>query len=176
MSRILATSLAVLALASASTAQAATDAKPCLTRNEVRGMMAYFAPTAIRRLGQTCTPFLSAGGYLRKNLPSIEARYAAGQDSAWPAARGAILKFMGNETKGQFDVSKLSDSALRPMADEIIAQKLVLKMDQGKCMDAEDIIQAVAPINPDIMLDVISTVIGVVARKDGKLPVCGRAG
>lgn len=176
MSRILATSLAAFALTCASTAQAATVAKPCLTRTEVRGIMAYFAPTAIRQLGQSCTPFLAASGYLRKNLPSIETRYAAGQDSAWPQARAAIVKFMGSEMKGEFDVSKLSDSALRPMADEIIAQKLVLKMDPGKCMDAEDIIQALAPINPDIMLDVISTVIGVVARDNAKMPVCGRAG
>ena len=174
MSRVLANTLALLALTTATAAQAQADAPQCLTRNEVHGMMAYFAPTMIHQLGENCRTFLPESGYMAKSLPSVEARYAAGKDSAWPMARSAILKFMSTEVKGQFDPSKLSDAALRPMADEILVQKLSFKMNKDKCLDAEDILQALAPLDPALMLEVITTVVGVVARKDKTMPVCAR--
>ena len=160
------------ALLAGSTAQAAAPTS-CITLDEARGMIAYMAPGAIHKLGESCSAHVGSGDYLNTGLPALEQRYAAGRDAAWPMARAAIAKFAG-QGQDAIDFSKLSDAAVRPLADEIITSKMDFKLTAAQCLDAQDIAVALDPIAPDDAFALVMAIVGVVARKDKSMPICPR--
>ena len=160
------------ALFSSSMAQAAAPAA-CITLAEARGLIAYMAPGAIHKLGEACSAHVGRGDYLNAGLPALEQRYAAGRDAAWPMARAAIAKFAG-QGQESIDFSKLSDEAIRPLADEIITSKMDFKLTAAECLDAQDIAAALDPIAPDDAFALVMAIVGVVARKDKSMPICPR--
>src|ERR1043166_10150013 len=82
--------LAAAALSLALPAQAI--AQQCLAEADGQAMAAFALPSAVNGVIEQCAPVLPAGSFLRSEGPGVVARYAAGKQAAWPAAKRAFLQ------------------------------------------------------------------------------------
>ncbi|MDB5681219.1 MAG: hypothetical protein JWO16_1024 [Sphingomonas bacterium] len=86
MRKMIGATIALWAGMAATTAQAATEAKPCLTEAEAESVFLALAPDAIRTVAQKCAPSLPATATLRSGLATFAAPYDTAAMTAWPAA------------------------------------------------------------------------------------------
>jgi hypothetical protein len=161
----------VLAMVSASTASA-NGSTQCITDPEMHALVAYVLPSVIAKAGNICGPQLAAGSYFNTALPQLHSRLDQGKDAAWPMAKSAFFKFSSEKDARTMGV--LPDRSLRPLLDDIITEKLALKIDGSTCASANDIAEALAPLSPEQTVHLVATILITVARKDHKLPSCPR--
>lgn len=161
---------AVLALLSAGSAQAA-QAPSCVTRAEMRGLVAYFLPTVVNSTITTCSQHLSGDTYLVSRAPTLVTTLDKGKDAAWPSARSAFLK-IGGKGKDAAMIEKLPDDLLRPLIETIITTELLPGIKPGQCADIDRIARTMEPLPADNTVDLVAEVLSVAARGDSKIPSC----
>ncbi|MGE3691766.1 MAG: hypothetical protein AB7F98_10330 [Novosphingobium sp.] len=171
MTKKFAASAAALALCSTSSLQAAQQ-EACLTSSEMHGLVAYFLPAVIDDVAGNCAAYAPASAYIRAGLPGLKMQLGEGRSIAWPMARAAFLKLSGR--KDGRNLAGLSDKALRPLVDEMLAAKMSIKVDADTCGEVNDIAEALAPLDADQTVHLLATVFSAVARKDNKLRSCPR--
>jgi hypothetical protein len=161
---------AAIALCSASTLQAAPQT--CVTIAEMHGMVAYFLPVVLDNVAKNCSEYTPASAYLRAGLPSLQVQLREGREAAWPMAKSAFFKLGGQ--KNVRTMASLSDSALRPLVDDMLGSKFAIPVDAAKCGKVNDIAEALAPLNAPQTVNLIATILSAAARKDNKLSSCPR--
>lgn len=145
---------------------------PCLTSAEMHGMVAYFLPNVLNEVGTGCAAHLPPGSYLRSGLGPLIAGLEAGRDAAWPAARAAFFKLAPTgDTK---EIASISDRALRPLVDEMLAQKIKIPVNASTCGEINDIAEALAPLNGEQTIHLMASVLAAAARNDNKMRSCPR--
>lgn len=159
---------AVLALLSAGEAQAA-QAKQCLTRAEVQGLVRYFLPTVLDTAIQTCSGQLPATGFLRTQGPRLVTELNAGRAAAWPMARQAFNKIGAEDGD---DMSKMPDELVQPLFDEAIGGMLGQEIKAKDCKNIDRILAPLAPLPAQNMADFIGEVFIVAMRNDKEMPTC----
>lgn len=162
--------LALSAALAAPAAQAAT-AGNCLTRPEMRAMVAYFLPSLVRSAVSTCTPHLPSDSYLVARAPNLGTALEAGQDAAWPLAKAAFLK-MGGGSKDMGAVAKMPDAVLRPFVEAAIEGELVPSIKPETCSDIDRVAATLEPLPADNTVDLIAEILNLAARSDKKIPAC----
>jgi hypothetical protein len=169
--------VALAALASASAAPAAHQT--CLTRAELGATVAYALPTAIEATARMCRPVLARDGYLASAGADLAARYRAGQATAWPVARSAVIKLQGGGL-GKM-AALLSDSTLQDLAAAAIAQFVAQTVHPGDCAEMEQALQLMAPLPPENTTGLIALAVqrsersregGNSADPATRLPIC----
>ena len=80
--------LAALIPVQAAQAQAQT-ARSCISREEMRGLVAYLLPTLLDSTISTCKAHLPGDSYLIARAPTLLSRLNEGKDKAWPRPRQA---------------------------------------------------------------------------------------
>ena len=101
---------------------AAAQNADCLSEREVTNLVSYALPVVMDSAIKTCRPQLAPDGYFATQGASLVQRYAARKSTAWPDAKAALLKLGGKDDKMKDMVANLSDEALQPFADGLVAQ------------------------------------------------------
>ncbi len=142
MNRVTRATVALWAGLAATTAQAATDPKPCLTEAEAQSVFLALAPDAIRSVAQKCAPSLPETATLRGGLAAFAAPYDAAAATAWPAAGPAIAKLAGPDMKG------IDPVAMKPMIGAMIGAMAADEVKPKDCATIERAVSLMAPLPP----------------------------
>lgn len=166
---------AVLATALAfQPAVAAAQQAACITEGEVSAMAIYSVPSLVQSVRLRCGAELSANGYVARRGDALIGRYTALQGAVWPRAKSGLLKiFAAKSAQGRQSTemfATLPDNAVRPLVDALIVQELSPKIAIGNCGRIERVIEAAAPIDPEIAGTLLGVVAGVVNPE--QVPIC----
>lgn len=174
---VLRTRLAAAAAAALALQPAVAGAQQaCITEDEVSAMAIYSVPSLVQSVRVRCNGKLASSGFLARRGDALIARYAKLQSSVWPRAKSGLLKFGAGKARGapgQVDPSMfatLPDNAVRPLVDALIVQEAAAKLEPSHCGRVERVIEAVAPIDPEVAGTLIGVVVGLVAPNDP--PIC----
>ena len=168
------------AVAAALTLQpvAASAQLACVTEAEVSAVAIYSVPSLIEAMRLKCGGELSSSGYLARRGHALAGRYAALQPRVWPRAKSGMLKVLGRQSgAGQgrellSTVGTLPDNAVRPLVDAWIVQETSAKIPAANCRRIEWVIEAMAPIDPELAGGVLGAIVGLVDPDE--MPVCPR--
>lgn len=182
-SRLLPATLAALALAAQPLPAAAQQR--CLTAEEVGASALYAVPALVRGARIACGATLAGDGFLMREGDALAARYAAHQDTAWPAAKAALLKIVAeragtggattgtggtgagtgagaaNPLAGLALLPALPDEHVRPLVDTLIAQETAARLRPAQCPAAERVLAALAPIEPPAAATLLAALVAL---------------
>lgn len=149
----------------------------CVTEDEVGAVAIYSVPSIIQAVRTKCGRQLTSDGYLARRGDALTARYAALQARVWPRAKSGMLKVLAGQSNAQgrqmlSTAETLPDEAVRPLVDALIVQEVQGKIQTGNCTRIEWVIEAIAPIDPEIAGKLIGTVVGLVDPE--QMPICAR--
>jgi hypothetical protein len=170
--------LAVVTAAALASHPVAASAQPaCVTEAEVSAVAIYSVPSLIQAMRLKCGNELSPSGYLARRGDTLAGRYAALQPRVWPRAKSGMLKVLGGQANAQgrelmSTVGSLPDNAVRPLVDAWIVQEASAKIPAGNCRRIEWVIEAMAPIDPEVAGGVLGAIVGLVDPE--RMPVCPR--
>ena len=157
----------------------AASAQPaCITEDEVSAVAIYSVPSILQAIRLKCGPQLSSSGYLAREGAQLSGRYAALQARVWPRAKSGMLKVLANQTSNSQAqqtndmISTLPDNAVRPLVDALIVQEVSGKIATRQCTRIEWVVEAIAPIDPQVAGKVIGTVGGLI--DPDQVPICAR--
>jgi hypothetical protein len=162
---------AVLALVSSTQLEAA-QAQSCMTRNELRGMVAYMLPIFGSALIERCRSRLPANAYLTTRGPKLISALEAGQDAAWPAASAAIAKIGGTDKSAAKMLDAMPPEAVKPMVESMIQTRFIADIKARDCQDADNIMRTMEPLPVGNVIDLITEILVIGARNDRELTVC----
>ena len=150
----------------------------CVTEAEVGAIAIYSVPSLVQAVRLRCGSELSANGYIARRGASLSGRYAALQPQVWPRAKSGMLKIFGSgagaaQGRQLLDsVGTLPDEAVRPLVDAWLVQEASARIPLQNCQRIELVVEAVAPIDPEVAGGLIGAIIGLV--DPAKMPVCQR--
>lgn len=163
--------LALAALTVPSLAQAATV--PCMTKPELRGMVAYMLPFVVDSVIEMCTATVPKDSFMATRAPALSKELTTGQPAAWPMAKRAFLKFSGDTDK---DTAAMMDSmpetAMRPLLESVMTQEFTSKIKTKDCKDIDAVLGTLAPLPTTGFVDLITEVVVIGAREDKEMRVC----
>ncbi|GEM_PF-696405 len=154
------------------TPHAALAQQQCVTEAEVSAMTIYAVPSMVKSMQTRCGPRLAANGFLATRGLEFAGRYAALQERVWPRAKSGLLKLIASQalaeasarnqnTRGLEMIGGLPDQAVRPFVDALIVQELGPRIELANCGKIERVMQAVAPIDPEVSAGLIGLVMGL---------------
>lgn len=133
---------------------AAHAQQQCFSEAEVSAAFIYAMPGIIDGASNRCSGSLAPGGFLARQGKTMSARYARQQDSAWPRARSALLKFASNAGKGRAPngtldlLGHIPGETMRPVVDAMIVQEAARRIQAKDCGKVEKLAAALAPLEP----------------------------
>lgn len=153
----------------------AQAAKSCITRSEMRGMVAYFLPTLLDSTITTCKAHLPGDSYLIGRAPALLDRLNEGKDKAWPDAKAAFMKFGGGKAPETKVLDAMPDEVIRPFIEAAITAELAPKVKPENCADIDRLTATLEPLPASNMVDMFAEILNLVAREDKKLSSCPSA-
>jgi len=154
--------MAAVAMAIQPALSSAQAAETCLKEAEVSAMLVYAMPHAIRGISSSCSTTLASDGFLANGAGEMSSRYLAEGDAAWPAAFSAFMTFIRADEAAQtggFALDKLPEELVRPLVDELIAQKVAEGMKVEDCRKFERVGEAIAPLEPHEVGNLVAVVL-----------------
>lgn len=151
--RVLAPALAVLALATATTAQAQT----CVQSADLSDTVLYAMPIAYDAVSTTCAKQLKTDGFLARDKGRFIQSFRAKQDAAWPGAFRLLKTFMASDKAaegGKDDgmaamIAALPESSLRPFVDGMVGQMIAGEIKPETCGKIERGMELLSPLPPE---------------------------
>lgn len=128
---------ALWAALGATTAQAAV---PCLSEPEAEALMITLLPDVIDAAGTACAASLPPDATLRGGLPALAGRYRAEAPAAWPQARAALGKVMGEQMKG------VDPELMRPLIGAMMAPMLAKEIKPADCPKIDRVVSLLSPL------------------------------
>jgi len=165
---------ALVALIPLQAAQA-QDSKACITRAEMRGLVAYFLPTVLDSTISTCKAHLPANSYLSAGAPLLLDRLNAGKEQAWPQAKAAFMKFGGGKAEETKVFDKMPDDVIRPFIEAAITAEVAPKVKAENCADIDRLTATLEPLPAGNLVDMFAEILNLVAREDKKMSSCPAA-
>jgi hypothetical protein len=140
----------------------------CIAEEEVSAMAIYAVPSVVQAMKLRCSGVLSDNGFLARDADSMARRYSALQARSWPQAKAGLLKIVtsGANVEGAQTialVAGLPDENVRPLVDALIVQEVSARIPAESCGNAERLVQAIAPIEPQQAGSLIAAIAGLVA-------------
>lgn len=167
----IATSAALLA---ATSAQAA--APDCITKPELRAVVAFALPAFAEGMVERCRSRLPSDAYLTTRGPSLVTGLKAGQEAAWPLARRAVGKMAARDGKGDMAMfEELPFEMVEPLFAGMIETRFVDGIKARDCEDTNNILKTLDPLKPENFVDLITEVMMVAGRDDKELNICRAA-
>lgn len=147
-------------------AQAAAAAVPCITEQEITGMMAFAMPSILQGVTDSCRPNLASTGFFATRGGSMIQRYSAQKDANWPLAKAAFIKF-GSEKDPDAGktIGALPDEALQPFVEAMMGEMIGSKIKPGECRNFERIAGLLEPLPPENTAALFGVIMGVVGDK-----------
>lgn len=150
-------------------AQAAqAQQQQCFSQDEVSAAFIYAMPGVIEGVTTRCSPSLGGGSFLARQGKTMAARYTAQQNAAWPKARAALLKMVGNVGKtGNSDgtlgfLSQIPGETMRPLVDAMIVQEASNRTTPAQCSQVDQLAAALAPLDPKGAGDLLGAMFAVI--------------
>ncbi|MEY4952056.1 MAG: hypothetical protein RL299_480 [Pseudomonadota bacterium] len=167
----LAGTLALAALTLPSMAQAATA--QCMTKPELRGMVAYMLPFVVDSAIEKCSASVSSDSFMATRAPELSKELTKGQPAAWPMAKRAFMKFSGDSsTESAAMMDSMPESAMRPLLESVLTQEFTSKIKTKDCKDIDTVLGTLAPLPASNFVDLITEVVVIGAREDKEMRVC----
>jgi hypothetical protein len=166
---------AIFALGSAVQAQAeaAAAAPECLTRGEIRGMVAYMMPTVLSAAAAKCAPGLPSTAFFATRAPQLITELEPGRAAAFPMAKQAFKKFGGKgDSSANAIFDALPEEAFGPIIEAVVSEKLTGEIKPESCGDIDRVMTAMAPLPGSNMIDLITEAVVLAARDDRKMRSC----
>jgi hypothetical protein len=135
-------------------AQAAQAQQQCFSEDEVSAAFVYAMPGVIQGVTTRCSANLAGSSFLVRQGKGMAARYTAQQNAAWPKARTALLKVVGNASKtGNADstlgfLNQIPGETMRPLVDALIVQEAANRTEPAQCEKVDRLAAAIAPLDP----------------------------
>lgn len=161
-------------VASAALVVAAPVQAQCISAPDAEAMTLVAMPDILRETARVCAARLSAASPLRQGGALIE-KYEAAAETAWPAARAAIVKL----SDPSMDMLLQSDYA-RPMLTSLIAPLIVGRIATDDCATIDRMVTLLAPLPPRNTAGVVVTTLQYLKAEKAKgrsvavpdLPLC----
>ena len=164
--------LALAALAVPSAAQAAAMTK-CITKPELRGMVAYMLPAVVDSMIEKCSAGLPASSYIASRAPELSKELAKGQPEAWPLAKRAFMKFSGDADKDTAAMMEaMPESAMRPLVESVLVQEFSGMIKAKDCKDIDAVLGTLAPLPATGFVDLLTEMVVIGARGDKEMAIC----
>lgn len=171
-SRTLASALALSALALPSAAQAAVAAS-CMTKPELRGMVAYMLPFVVDSVVEKCSATVPGDSFMVTRAPELSRELVKGQPAAWPMAKRAFMKFGGDADKNTAAMmDAMPESAMRPLVESVLTQEFAGMVKTKDCKDIDAVLGTLAPLPATSFVDLITEVVVIGARNDREMKIC----
>jgi len=168
----LAGALTFAALILPSAAQAAT-ATQCMTKPELRGMVAYMMPSVVDSIIEKCKATLPADSFVATRAPELSRELAKGQPAAWPMAKRAFMKFGGDDDKGAAAMLEaMPEAAMRPLVENVLTQEFSGMIKTKDCKDVDAVLGTLVPLPAISFVDLFTEVLIIGARGDKELTIC----
>jgi hypothetical protein len=154
---------AILALSAAALpcAGIAQAAKPCMTRDEAQNLMAFAMPDLISGIAAQCKPHLSDDAFLTKSGSDLVARYRTNGNAAWPKAKKAMFKMIGDDSMA----AALPDDVTKGLLTAGITAAMSKDFKSEDCNSISDIVETLAPLPPQNMASLISLILEMTSKK-----------
>lgn len=163
---------ATLALLSAGQAQAAATDQ-CLTRPELRGMIAYVLPSVVGTATTRCSTGLASDSFFAARAPQLLLELEPARAAAFPLARQAFKKFGSSKDKGTMAIfDALPEEVFRPIVEAVVTEKIGDSIKPESCGDIDRIMKTIAPLPSANVTDLLTEVMIVAARNDRKMHTC----
>jgi hypothetical protein len=174
--RLIAPALAFTALASATAAQAQTQA--CVQPADLADAVVYAMPVAYDAARTACGDRFAAGGFIAREGDAYIATFRAGQDKAWPGAFSFLKTFMdqggaGKDADMAAMISALPEDALRPFVDALVGQMIADEIKPDSCGKIERGIELLSPLPGENIGGLVAFIVELTDMKNP--PVCGAA-
>lgn len=155
---------AALSLVQAQAAAAATA--PCITEQEITGMMAFAMPSILQGVTNTCRPHLASNGFFATGGPAMITKYSARKDANWPLAKAAFIKF-GSEKDPNVGKTfeALPDAALQPFVEAMMGEMIGAKIKPEECRNFERVAGLLDPLPPENTAALIGVIMSLVGSK-----------
>lgn len=153
----------------------AAQAQSCMTRTELRGMVAYMLPMFGSALIERCRSRLPANAYLTTRGPQLMSALEAGQNAAWPAASAAIMKIGGADQSAAKMLDAMPPEAVKPMVENMIQTRFIADIKTRDCQDADNILRTMEPLPVGNIVDLVTEILVIGARNDREITVCTSA-
>jgi hypothetical protein len=136
--------------------QVAAAQTPCMTSSEAKSVVSAALPDLVLAISNKCKPALSADAYLNKSGSSLSGKFKSSANSAWPAAKKAVLKVGGENAQL---LANLPDEASRALLSVGINAMITNGMTTEKCSVTNRILAALDPLPAANFADAMSAVI-----------------
>lgn len=170
-SKTLAGALALAAMTVPSMAQAATVS--CMTKPELRGMVAYMLPFVVDSAIEKCSGSVPSDSFMATRAPELSKELTKGQPAAWPMAKRAFMKFSGDSSKDTAAMmDAMPETAMRPLLESVLTQEFTSKIKTKDCKDIDAVLGTLAPLPASSFVDLITEVVVIGARNDREMKIC----
>lgn len=176
----IAPALALVALATAHTAQAQ---QTCIAAEDLGDTMLYAMPIAYDAVSTSCQRELKADGFMAREGDAFIEKFRARQDSAWPGAFRMLKTFMArdNAAKGKAGsdadmtkmIASLPEASLRPFVDGLVGQMIAGEIKPDSCSKIERGIELLSPLPADNVAGLMTFIIEIADIKNPE--ICGTA-
>ena len=142
-------------------------AQSCVTQPEVQAMTLYAVPASVQALELRCADQLDNTGFLASGGRDFARRYAALQTRNWPQAKSGLLKVLGSSAAAGpvrdnlALIANLPDQNVRPLVDALLVQELSSSIPVADCAPAEQLLQTLAGIEPEIAGTLVSQMLAL---------------
>lgn len=148
---LLASSLALAALASAQGAQAQ---EACVAPQDLTDTITYAMPIVYDSIKGKCAAQFRASTFMRDDGDAFVDQFRAKQDEAWPGALRLLKVFMaqrsGGEDQSSALIASLPEESLRPFVDGIVSvaltERLGADLKPETCHDVAEAMELIAPL------------------------------
>ena len=151
---------ALIALSQAAAAQTGA----CLTRQEVRGLFAFTAPSLVEAAAKKCAPVLSADAFLRTGAPAMVERLHAEGMAQGGSITGALEKIAGKQLP-----EGLSEETVRSLVRDMIGAELTKDMNPKDCGLVNELVSSLSPLPSANLATMIAAILELGGSK-GKTP------
>ena len=180
--RAFASALALVALATAHTAQA--QQQTCVAAADLGDTVLYAMPIAYDAVSTTCARQLKADGFMARGGGKFIDNFRARQDSAWPGAFRLLKTFMAqnNAEKGGTDtdmtamIAALPEESLRPFVDGLVGQMIAKEIKPDSCGKIERGLELLSPLPVDNVAGLMSFIAELADLKNPSICPADAAG
>ncbi len=161
MNKHLATVAASLAYLSMPTAAIAQSGGKCMTPAEAQNLIAFAMPDIITGVTEQCKPHWPAKSFLvSPEGANLIMRYKTASTTAWPSAKSAMQKVMGDNPL----MTAMNDDVLKTLLAAGISAGISGDIKPQDCATYDRVAAAIAPLPPENM----ATLIGVILESESK--------
>lgn len=180
--RVFAPALAVLALATATTAQA--QQQPCIAAADLGDTILYAMPIAYDTVSNTCANELKRHGFMARNGDAFIEKFRARQNTAWPGAFRLLKTFMAKDNAGEAKsgtdmtamIAALPEESLRPFVDGLVGQMIAGEIKPDSCSKIERGMELLSPLPVENVAGLMTFIAEVADMKDPQICPVAPAG